>query len=114
VVTYAVPLDYGGYAKYSGPKPVNLSEAEKLREKYGDNIRIYPGSMEVRENQTFALSSRTVAVVGIAESLEEAREISLEGIRKIDGPLRHREDIALPEHIQRSITHMRKLRFQTS
>lgn len=114
VVTYAVPLDYGGYAKYSGPKPVNLSEAEKLREKYGDNIRIYTGSMEIREGQTFALSSRTVAVVGIAESLEEAREISLEGVRKIDGPLRHREDIALSEHIERSIAHMRRLRSQVS
>jgi len=110
VVTYAVPLDYGGYARYSGPKPVDISDAERLREKYGDRIRIYPGSLEVVDGRMFALSSRTVAVVGIADDLEEARRISLDGIRRIDGPLRHREDIALPEHIERSIMHMRRLR----
>lgn len=110
VVTYAVPLEYGGYAKYSGPKPVDISEAEKLKERYGDRIRIYLGSVEEKDGRMFALSSRAVAVVGIAGSLEEARRISLEGIRKIDGPLRHREDIALPEHIHRSVQHMRILR----
>ncbi len=110
VVTYAVPLDYGGYARYSGPRPVDISDAERLREKYGDRIRIYPGSLEVVDGRMFALSSRTVAVVGIADDLEEARRISLEGIRRIDGPLRHREDIALPEHIERSVSHMRRLR----
>jgi len=114
VVTYAVPLSYGGYARYSGPQPVDLSEAEKLREKFGENLRIYPGSIEARNGKMFALSSRAVASVGIAETLEEAREISLEAIRMIDGPLRHREDIALPEHIQRSVAHMRRLRSQVS
>jgi len=113
VVTYAVPLEYGGYAIYSGPKKVDLSRAEKLKEKYGDNLRIYPGSMEVRNGENYALGSRTVAVVGIADTLDEAREISMEGIRKIDGPLRHREDIALPEYINRSRKHMEKLGMKT-
>jgi phosphoribosylamine--glycine ligase len=109
VVTYAVPLDYGGYASYSGPRKVDLSNVEKLKEKHGDNMRIYPGSMEVRNGEYYALGSRTVAVVGIADTLEKAREISMEGIRKIDGPLRHREDIALPEYINRSKRHMEKI-----
>jgi phosphoribosylamine--glycine ligase len=109
VVTYAAPLEYGGYASYSGPKKVDLSRAEKLKEKYGDNLRIYPGSMEVRNGENYALGSRTVAVVGIADTLERARGISMEGIRKIDGPLRHREDIALPEYINRSKKHMGKI-----
>ena len=109
VVTYAVPLEYGGYASYSGLKKVDLSKTEKLNEKYGDNLRIYPGSMGVRNGKNYALGSRTVAVVGIADTLGEAREISMEGIRKIDGPLRHREDIALLEYINRSKKHMQKL-----
>lgn len=108
-VTYAVPLEYGGYASYSGPRKVDMGKAEKLKEKYGDNLRIYPGSMEVRTGENYALGSRTVAVVGIADTLEEAREISMEGIRKIDGPLRHREDVALPEYINRSRKHMEKI-----
>lgn len=109
VVTYAVPLGYGGYASYSGPKKVDLSQAEKLKEKYRDNLRIYPGAMELRDGETHALKSRAVAMVGISNTLEEAREISMEGIRKIDGPLRHRGDIALPEYINRSKKHMEKL-----
>jgi len=109
VVTYAVPLEYGGYASYSGSRKVDLSGAEKLRGKYGDDLRIYPGSMELRDGETYVLKSRAVAVVGIANSLDEARDISLEGIRKIDGPLRHREDVALPEYIDRSKKHMERI-----
>ncbi len=109
VVTYAVPLGYGGYASYSGHKKVDLSKAEKLKEKYGDNLRIYPGAMELRDGETHALRSRAVAIVGISNTLDEAREISMEGIRKIDGSLRHREDIALPEYINRSKKHMEEL-----
>jgi len=109
VVTYAVPLEYGGYASYSGPKRVDLSQAEKLKEKYGDNLRIYPGAMELRNGVAHVLRSRAVAVVGISNTLEGAREISMEGIRKVDGPLRHREDIALPEYINRSKKHMEEI-----
>jgi len=112
VVTYAVPLTYGGYRKkFSGSKRVDLSDAYKLREKYGDALRIYPGSLELREDgNTYALSSRTVCAVGIADSLEDARKISLDAIRSIDGPLWNRWDIASPHHIQKSIQRMKELR----
>jgi phosphoribosylamine--glycine ligase len=111
VVTYAAPLDYGGYIdKFTGYTMVNLGPAEELRKKYGDNLRIYPGSMEVRNGLLHTLGSRTVCTVGIGDSIQEARGISLEAIRAIDGPLRHREDIASPQHIQRSEDHMNQLR----
>lgn len=106
VVTYAVPPGYGGNTSYSGPKKVNLGHAEKLKEKYRDNLKIYPGAMELKDGETYTLKSRAVAVVGISNTLKEAREISMEGIRKIDGPLRHRGDIALQEHIDRSKKHV--------
>jgi phosphoribosylamine--glycine ligase len=110
VVVYATPLSYGGYATYTGPARVRLDDAERLKERCGECLRIYPGAMELREDGCYALRSRTVACVGIGEDLQEAREIAYSAIRKIDGPLRHREDIALPEHIQRSIEKLRKLR----
>jgi len=110
VVVYATPLSYGGYATYTGPAKVDLGEAEKLKEKFGDCLRIYPGAMELREDGCYALHSRTVACVGIGENLQEAREIAYSAIRKIDGPLRHREDIALPEYIRRSVEKLQKLR----
>ena len=122
VVTYKAPPDYGGYAtafpdrvnKNEVNTTVDLSRAQKLGAEHGDNIRVYPGSLEIREDgNTYALSSRTVCVVGIADNVEEAREISLGGIRAIKGgALWHRNDIASREHIARSIEHMARLRLQ--
>lgn len=105
VVTYAVPMDYGGYRKkYSGDKRVDLSSAYALKEKYGDNLRVYPGSMELREDgHTYALGSRTVCTVGVGGTIKEAREISLDGIRNIDGALWNRGDIGAEYHIQQSV-----------
>ena len=111
VVTYAVPMEYGGYRKtYSGDRRVDLSGAYALSEKYGDNLRIYPGSMELRgDGNTYELGSRTVCTVGVGETIEEAREISLDGTRAIDGALWNRWDIAAPHHIERSKQKMREL-----
>ncbi|MGQ9461269.1 MAG: phosphoribosylamine--glycine ligase [Candidatus Bathyarchaeaceae archaeon] len=119
VVTYKAPPNYGGYINAfpervdrSGiDKPADLSEAYRLSEKYGDQIRIYPASMELREGKTYALKSRAVCVVGVADDIQSARALSLEGIKAIKGgALWHRNDIASKEHIERSIRHMEKLR----
>ncbi|MEM3378114.1 MAG: hypothetical protein QW674_04105 [Candidatus Bathyarchaeia archaeon] len=119
VLTYKVPPTYGGYAdvfpylvdKAAADTPVDLSRAYALAEKYGDRIRVYPGSMEVRDGETYALKSRAVGVLGIGETLEEARQISLEGTRAISGgALWNRTDIASKQHIAQSISHMEHLR----
>lgn len=121
VVTYLAPPNYGGYASAFPSRvnqdemntPVNLDEAEKLSRKHGDNIRIYPGSMELKDGEVYALSSRAVCVVGIADDIHAAREISLEGVRAITGgALWHRNDIAQREHIAKSTEHMKHLRLQ--
>ena len=124
VATYKVPPNYGGYARVFPDRvnttevnqPLNLSEVEKLTTKYKDNIRVYPGSMEVREDgKIYALNSRAICVVGTAENIKTAREISLEGINVIEGgALWNRNDIASMEHIEKSIKHMEKLRQQKS
>jgi phosphoribosylamine--glycine ligase len=119
VVTYKVPPNYGEYINAFPErvdmdeidKPVDLSEANGLSEKYSGKIRIYPASMEFRERKTYALKSRAVCAVGIADDVQNAREMSLEGIKAIKGgALWHRKDIASKEHIERSVRHMEKLR----
>ncbi len=120
VVTYKVPANYAGFSNMFPErvkteeidKPVDLTQAEKLAERHGDAIRIYPASMELRENgNNYALKSRAVCVVGVENSISEAREISLEGIKAIaGGALWNRTDIASREHIRKSIEHMKKLR----
>ncbi len=120
VVTYKVPPSYGGYMDVF-PEHVNkseigtavtLKEAEALVSKCGDRIRVYPGSMELRDDgKTYALKSRAVGVVGIGDDMQEAREISLEGIAAIrGGALWSRTDIASKEHVEKSIRHMAALR----
>jgi phosphoribosylamine--glycine ligase len=119
VLTYKVPPDYGGYSdvhpklfnKGSVKKPVDLKKAEALTKKYGSKIRIYPGSMEIRDGKNYALKSRAVGVLGIGETIEEARQISQDGAKAIKGgALWCRTDVAEKAHIAKSITHMEKLR----
>ena len=119
VLTYKVPSDYGGYAdnfpnkidKQSINGPVDLSKAQALIAKYGNNIRIYPGSMETRDGKNYALKSRAVGVLGIGDSIEEARQISLEGAKAITGgALWNRTDVASKQHIAKSVSHMESLR----
>ncbi|MDH5449866.1 MAG: hypothetical protein OEX77_03040 [Candidatus Bathyarchaeota archaeon] len=121
VVIYKAPPDYAGFKDVFPhrvdqddiKKPIDTSKIGELTKKYGNNIRIYPASMELREKETYPLSSRTVCVVGSGENIEDARNVSLEGIRSIKGgSLWYRTDIASKEHIAKSIEHMRKLRSQ--
>jgi phosphoribosylamine--glycine ligase len=119
VLTYKVPPSYGGYAEVN-PKSPNLSDAQTpvdlsaacaLTRKYGDKIRIYPGSMELRNNSNYALKSRVVGVLGIGEDIEAARLISQEGAKIIKGGgLWNRTDIASKPHIAKSVQHMKQLR----
>jgi len=119
VVTYKAPPSYGGYDevfpaafdKNEVDKPVDLSKAYELKKRYGNDIRIYPASMEQRNNETFALKSRAACAVGIADTIEVARQISLEGLKAIKGgALWYRNDVASETHIKKSRKHLKKLR----
>jgi phosphoribosylamine--glycine ligase len=119
VVTYKAPPSYGGYAeafpsqvkKSEVGGPADLTKAYELGRKHNDRIRVYPASMELRGNETYALKSRAVAVVGMAENIEEARQLSLEGINAIrGGALWSRTDIASKQSIGKSVQHMQALR----
>jgi phosphoribosylamine---glycine ligase len=119
VLTYKVPPSYGGYSEVFPNKvnkaevdtPVDLSAAHALTRKFGDRIRIYPGSMELRNNETYALKSRVVGVLGVGENIEEARAVSLEGTNAIKGgALWNRIDVASKTTIEKSIRHMQRLR----
>ncbi len=112
VVTYKVPPTYGGKVKeFTGDCRVDLSEAYWVCDDYRGKMRIYPGALELRDKEVFALTSRAVCVVGIADDIYGAREISLKGIDLIKGgSLWGRRDIASREHIKKSIMHMRMLR----
>jgi phosphoribosylamine--glycine ligase len=119
VLTYKVPAGYGGYAnvfldkvdKQAVNSPVDLAKVEALSKKFGDKIRVYPGSMELRDGKNYALKSRAIGILGIGGSIEEARQISQEGAKAITGgALWNRTDVASKQHIAKSIRHMEQLR----
>ena len=121
VVTYKVPPSYGGYieafpdqvSKKHVDTAVDLTKAYALAKQYGDKIRTYPAAMELRDGETYVLKSRAVAIVGIGGDIEEARQLSLEGIKAVKGgALWHRTDIASRQHISKSMKHMEELRLQ--
>ncbi len=119
VLTYKVPADYGCYAETFPDKvdksainsPVDLTKAQALTMKYGDKIRVYPGSMELRDGKNYVLKSRAIGILGIGDSIEQARQISQEGAKAITGgALWNRTDVASKQHIAKSVRHMEQLR----
>ncbi len=120
VLTYKAPYGYGGFDTQYPEKieqsqrgaPVDLSALEQLQKDHDGDLYAYPGSMEVRDDgKNYPLSSRAISVIAHADSIDAARELSLEGIKAVKGGgLWHRTDIASNDHIQESIGHMKRLR----
>jgi phosphoribosylamine--glycine ligase len=111
VAIYKVPPTYGGkQSSFSDSRIISIHRAETLSTEKPGRLFIYPGSMELRANQLYSLSSRTVAAVGVAEDISTARDLSLQGITAIEGALWYRSDIASNQHIANSIDHMNRLR----
>jgi phosphoribosylamine---glycine ligase len=110
VVTCVVPEGYGleGAPLRSGEK-IDLKAAYSLQRRT-EGLRVYPMDVSLRDDATYMGTSRSVAVVGVAESLEDARLISLTGVDAFKGPVRSRRDIASEKDLGRSAAHMRKLR----
>lgn len=112
VTIYAVPMTYGGYRKtFTGDRRVDLTEAYKLANKYGNNVGIFLGSMDLgNDGKMYVKTSRGIAVSAKADDIQKAREIDIEILQAIDGPLWNRWEISSEEHIGKSIVHMKKLR----
>lgn len=111
VATCAVPLAYGTSEPPSQPvERIDLKRAYDLEMKCNGRLRVLPMDVRLEDGQTYVGTSRAVAVVGIDASIEEAREISLKGIRALVGPVRNRTDIASRSSIERSLGHLRSLR----
>ena len=55
--------------KWINPQSTHQLTSPKLRhltKKYGDKIRIYPGSMELRDGKNYALKSRAIGILASA------------------------------------------------
>jgi phosphoribosylamine--glycine ligase len=113
VVTCAVPLDYGiAPSQGSADVSVSLDSAFALEKKHEGGVRIFPMDLRLDEatGKTLMGTSRSVAMAGVAPSIEEARELSLEGLRALKGPFRYRKDVGSAADIARSREHLLAVR----
>jgi phosphoribosylamine---glycine ligase len=116
VVTCAVPLGYGGAPAPGGvEESVDLGPAFALEKRRGGDLRVFPMDLrlDAGTGRTLIGSSRSVAVAGIAHTLEEAHDISVQGVRALGGQFRHRDDVGSAADIARSKEHLRSLRRAT-
>ena len=101
VCKYAVPNGY----------PDSPVKNEKIDiSKVENQDQLYLASVDQREDDLYEIGSRTVAVVGVADTISEAQEIAESEINKIKGPLFHREDIGTAKLIQKRVDIMNDLR----
>jgi len=99
--------------KYAVPKgyPDNPIKGEKIDlSKVKDHDSLFYASVDVIDGTLVEAGSRTVAVVGVDDTIEKAERLAQKEISKIKGPLFHRKDIGTNRLIQKKINHMDSLR----
>jgi phosphoribosylamine--glycine ligase len=106
VCKYVVPKGYG--------LPANHPDAasSKAKIEVGDvgKARLYYSSVDKKEDGLYLSSSRAIGIVGIADTLDAARQIAEEGVQAVKGPVAYREDIGTDALIQKRIEHMKAIR----
>jgi phosphoribosylamine--glycine ligase len=101
VCKYAVPIGYPD-------SPVKGKTIDILKIKNPDQL--FFASVGTEKGTLIEAGSRTVAIIGIAETLQEAEAIAEDEIKRITGPLFHRTDIGTNQLINKRINHMKDLR----
>jgi phosphoribosylamine--glycine ligase len=106
VCKYVVPKGYGLPADH----PDAASSRAKIEVGNVGKARLYYSSVDKKDDGLYLSSSRAIGIVGIADTLEEARKIAEEGVKAIQGPVAYRTDIGTDALIQKRIDHMKKIR----
>jgi len=102
VCKYAVPAGYP--TDPEGGTRITVDE-----ESAGDALRFY-ASVDAREDGIYTTTSRSFAVVGIADSIAGAEEIAEDALAAAGEGLRVRHDIGTADLVEKRIEHMRELR----
>ncbi len=75
-----------------------------------DQLKTYFASVDQRDDGLYLAGSRAVAMVGIADTLEEAEKIAQKGVEAVKGPVFYRKDIGTKELIEKRVEMMKLLR----
>ena len=103
VCKYLVPEGYPGKSVID--QPLKIDEAALA----ASGARTYYASVYEKNGVVYTQSSRSLGVVGIASTIEEAEKVSESACSAISGRVWHREDIGTPELLKRRIEHMKRI-----
>ena len=101
VCKYAVPEGYPDNPVKG--EPIDVSKVKNL-----DGL--FYASVDFKGTSLVEAGSRTIAIVGIADTISDAEALAEKEVSSISGPLFHRTDIGTDEIVQKRVDHMNSLR----
>ncbi|MDD1705631.1 MAG: phosphoribosylamine--glycine ligase [Methanoregulaceae archaeon] len=100
VCKYLVPDGY----------PETPRTGEPLTFGTGTEALLYYANVEEKDGVFYTQTSRTLAFVGIGDSLNKAEESAEKAAKSVRGRVRHRSDIGTRALLEKRISHMKELR----
>ncbi len=105
VCKYAVPEGYPTDPVVGAEVKIDEAGAESV------GARLFYASVDARDDGVFTTTSRSFAVVGVADSIREAEELTEAALAEAgEEGLRVRHDIGTADLLQRRVDHMREIR----
>ena len=101
VCKYAVPEGYPDNPVKG--EPIDVSKVKNI-----DGL--FYASVDFKGTSLVEAGSRTIAIVGIADTISDAEALAEKEVSSISGPLFHRTDIGTDEIVQKRVDHMNSLR----
>jgi phosphoribosylamine--glycine ligase len=102
VCKYVVPEGY--------PDAPRKGDAVVLPASIPDDAAIFLSAVDVQDGRLVATGSRTLAVVGLAETLHAAERVCEAVVEQVPGRYFHRKDIGTDDAIARRVEHMQAVR----
>lgn len=109
VCKYIVPLGYPD-KPVSGEK-IEIEKSPEMEKSLNSGaLKMYYASVDQKEGGLYLSSSRAIAFVGIADTLEKAEQIAESACGSVKGSVFYRPDIGTKALIEKRVGMMRKLR----
>ncbi|MFB6353028.1 MAG: phosphoribosylamine--glycine ligase [Halobacteriales archaeon] len=102
VCKYAVPAGY--------PTDPEAGAKVTVDETSVDPALLFYASVDARDDGVYTTTSRSFAVVGVADTITEAEEIAEDALADVGEGFHVRHDIGKPDLVQRRIDHLASLR----
>lgn len=103
VCNYLVPQGYPDHPV----KDVKITIADAPADL---SVHMFYAYVNEKEDGLYLSASRSIAFVGIGDTLEEAAQKAASGLGRVQGPVFYRKDIGTKGLLQKRIDHMRALR----